>query len=150
MAFIMELGGKSSGHRTLLQAGSSNNPRKPPCHCQWFFLQWGWLALTFILRSDSHWLQGKTCLDHDPFEKGKKKNIHLATWIHSRQITSHRNHERGKKCQVQCKIFQDAHLLALLDLWDGEEMLCESQKYHNSYCWDCDLWEGISVNNNEP
>lgn len=76
MAFIIELGDKSTANMTLLQAGSTavpgNLPENSPVSIYFFT---GGLALSFVLRLTDY----KGRLDHDPFEKGEENNIHLNT-----------------------------------------------------------------------
>lgn len=147
MAFIMELGDKSSGNMTLLQAGSTAVPGNlPATHLSVFiFLQGGWPWALYL--GQTNWLQGKTW-PWSLWERWAKEHPlkHLDSW----HTASHINHMKGKKSQVRWEVYQDAHLLAFLDLWDSKEMLHKSQKYHNSYCWDCHLQEGLSVYNYEP
>lgn len=72
----MEMGGKRSGNKTSLQTGSSNNPRNPFTTTSDFYAKAGLELCTQVRLS---LLQGETCLGHDPFEKGKQRN--LAIWV---------------------------------------------------------------------
>lgn len=72
----MEMHGKSSGNETLLQTGSSNNPRNPFTATSDFYIEAGLELCTQVRLS---LLQGETCLGHDPFEKGKQRI--LAVWV---------------------------------------------------------------------
>lgn len=138
MAFIMELGDKSSGNMPLLQAGSTAVPGNlPATHLSVFiFLQGGWPWALYS--GQTNWLQGKTW-PWSLWERWAKEHPlkHFDSW----HIASHINHMRAKKSQGRWEIYQDAHLLAFLDLWDSKEMLHKSQNYHNSYCWDCHIQE---------
>lgn len=107
MAFVMELGDKSSGNMTLLQAGSTAVPGNlPATHLSVFiFLQGGWPWALYL--GQTNWLQGKTW-PWSLWERWAKEHPlkHLDSW----HAASHINHTRGKKSQLQWEIYQDAHV----------------------------------------
>lgn len=94
MAFKIELGGKSSGNMTLLQAGSTAVPGNlPAAHLSLFilFLQGGWPWALYL--GQSNWLQGKTW-PWPLWERWAKEHPlkHLDSW----HIAPHINHTRSK------------------------------------------------------